>query len=202
MDICSDIAGKLSSTVESLSANWTIPDLMEDFESLKSRFEMVKLTIDEVKAALPSMHECYEFQTGLLEVLTWVQELLVVLEMEYMIDDADQIEEELNKLKVSIFIVIIMPSEWFNQLKELSCSILLLAYSNTYMFLYCFQFFLPYLFTSLCVSVGYLPYHNIFDMSIPLEVGHYAIIVDQNVWATPPMQSVPSLAFTSTAIGT
>ena len=99
--MCNENAQKLSVTVDALSANWTIPDLKEDFESLKSRFDMIGETISEVTSALPIMHECYEYQSGLLEVLTWVQELLSILEAEYVVDDVEQITEEIEKHEVN-----------------------------------------------------------------------------------------------------
>ena len=86
----------------SLSANWTIPDLKEDFDSLINKFEMIKVTTAEVKAVLPSMHECFQYQTDLLEILTWVQELLVTLEAEFFLNDIEQIDQEIEKHEVSL----------------------------------------------------------------------------------------------------
>ena len=102
-------AKKLCSTVASLSASWTIPDLKEDFESLKSRFDMIKVTISEVETALPFMHKCFEYQPTLLEVLTWVQELILTLETEFTADSVDQINEELNRHKVNFICYLVFP---------------------------------------------------------------------------------------------
>jgi len=99
LDICIENASKLSSTVEVLSSNWTIPDLKEDFDSLMNRFDVIKTTISEVKTALPFMRDCYAFQSSLLEVLTWVQEMVVVLETEYVVESEEEICRELEKHK-------------------------------------------------------------------------------------------------------
>ena len=91
---------KLSETVDLLSSNWTIPDLREDFEELAEKFKTVTEQTQAITQTLPHLHKCYKFQTDLLEVLAWVQELLAVLESEYYMDDEEQIAEELEKLKV------------------------------------------------------------------------------------------------------
>ena len=100
LEICDEDAKKLSSTMEVLSANWTIPDLREDFESLMNRLDMIKVTISEVKTALPFIRDCYGYQSSLLEVLTWVQEMIVILETEYIVNNEEEIDQELEKHKV------------------------------------------------------------------------------------------------------
>ena len=103
LEICVENANKLSSTVDILSANWTIPDLKEDFDSLMNRFDMIRVTISEVKSALPFMRDCYSYQSSLLEVLTWTQEMIALLEAEYFVENEEEIHEELEKHKVSTF---------------------------------------------------------------------------------------------------
>lgn len=84
-----------------LNANWTIPDLKEDFECLMNRFDMIKVTISEVKSALPLMHECYLYQSTLVEALTWVQEVIALMEANFIVENQEQIRDELQKHKVS-----------------------------------------------------------------------------------------------------
>lgn len=106
LDMCSENVSQLSSTVDVLSTNWTIPDLKEDFDALISRFEMIKVTISEVKQALPFMHDCFGYQATLLEVLTWVQEIIALLELDYAFENQEEIQEELEKHKVAKAIIL------------------------------------------------------------------------------------------------
>ena len=86
-----------------MSANWTIPDLREDYESLMNRLDAIKVTITEVESALPFMRNCYAYQSTLLEVLTWVQEMIMILEAEYFVENEEEIHEEIRKHQVVIF---------------------------------------------------------------------------------------------------
>lgn len=60
----------------------------------------MQVEIKDVAASLPLLKESFEDLPPLLESLAWVQEVLVLIEIDIEINDREDVDKEMNRLKV------------------------------------------------------------------------------------------------------
>ena len=97
-----DIIENLQESFETLKGSWNCDEIESDIVTSKERFEKLKVEIKEVAAHLPLLKESFEDLPPLLESLAWVQEVLVLIDIDIEINDREDVDREMNRLKVSI----------------------------------------------------------------------------------------------------
>ena len=68
-----------------------------------TRILALNVQTEEVTKNFDVINECYKCMTHLLETLAWVQEMLVIVEIEVEITCEDDIQQVITKLQVEAF---------------------------------------------------------------------------------------------------
>lgn len=90
----------LQDTSRSLSKNWYIEELDNDIASAGGRLNKVQESIAVLREQHDKLRESFEHLSKVLEALAWVQEVLVLLDLEVQLNNKDDVEKELLRLKV------------------------------------------------------------------------------------------------------
>lgn len=96
-----DIIANLQESFETLKGSWKCDEIELDIITSKERFEKLKVEIRDVAVSLPLLKESFEDLPPLLESLAWVQEVLVLIDIDVEINDREDVDKEMNRLKVS-----------------------------------------------------------------------------------------------------
>ena len=92
----------LQVSFETLSGNWKCVEIESDITTSKDRFEKLNVDIKDVATKLPLLKKSFEDLPPLLESLAWVQEVLVLIDIDVEINDREDVDKEMNRLKVSM----------------------------------------------------------------------------------------------------
>ena len=95
-----EIVESLQDSLDTLSGHWKCDEIESDISTSKERFEKLKLDIEGVATCLPHLKESFENLPPLLESLAWVQELMVLIDIDVDINEREDVEKEMNRLQV------------------------------------------------------------------------------------------------------